>query len=63
MNFPPSRLDELWMTAVKDFKIQQIREEWLWLIDKTVNRWSQRGNILEIGCYDGGSTSFLGHFA
>ena len=63
MILTPSRLDELWMTAAQDFKIQQIREEWLWLMDQTVNRWEQPGNILEIGCYDGGSTSFLGHFA
>ena len=45
------------------FKIQKIREEWLWLVERTVNRWDRPGNILEIGCYDGCSTYFLGNFA
>jgi predicted O-methyltransferase YrrM len=56
-------LDELWDTAKNDFGIQQIKEEWDWMIAKTVNTWVQHQNILEIGCYDGGSTSYLSHFA
>jgi cephalosporin hydroxylase len=56
-------LDDIWERSLKDFKIQQIKDEWIWLINNTVNKWEERGNILEIGAYDGGSSNFLGHFA
>lgn len=52
-----------WKISTEKFKIQQIKEEWFWLIGQTVNTWEERGNILEIGAYDGGSTSFLSNFA
>jgi predicted O-methyltransferase YrrM len=61
--YNPTVLESFWQTALGSFKIQQIREEWLWLVDQTVNRWDRPGHILEIGCYDGGSTFFLGNFA
>ena len=54
-------LDSLWIGATTR-KIQQIREEWEWLIFKIKEKgYSQ--NILEIGCYDGGSSWYLNHFA
>lgn len=55
--------DEFWRIANDTYKIQQIKEEWDWLIDNTVAKWSCKKNILEIGCYDGGSSSYLSHFA
>jgi predicted O-methyltransferase YrrM len=54
-------LDELWEGATKK-KIQQIREEWEWLISKVAQKGKEQ-NILEIGCYDGGSSWYLNHFA
>ena len=56
-------LDSAWKAATEDFKIQQIKEEWDWLIANTVNTWEERGNILEIGAYDGGSSRYLSEFA
>ena len=56
------QLETIWNKAVEN-KIQQIKEEWEWLIDITVNKFLERGKILEIGCYDGGSSRCLSHFA
>jgi predicted O-methyltransferase YrrM len=57
--------DSLWNVAKETFKIQQIREEWEWLIDKVIPQdLTPRGlDILEIGCYDGGSSYYLNQFA
>lgn len=57
-----NNLDYLWEAASKR-KIQQIREEWEWLINTTVNMWDTPKNILEIGAYDGGSSFYLSNFA
>jgi cephalosporin hydroxylase len=57
------KLDHFWQVANEKYKIQQIREEWEWLIDETVNDGGNRKNILEIGCYDGGSSYYLSNFA
>ena len=59
--------NELWEGATQR-KIQQIREEWEWLIENGVGVKLENGvlngkNILEIGCYDGGSSWYLNHFA
>lgn len=51
----------LWEEAVKR-KIQQISEEWNWLISK-IEPLGNELNILEIGCYDGGSSWYLNHLA
>lgn len=56
-------LDKTWDIAKEKYKIQQIREEWEWMINKTVNLWESGQNILEIGCYDGGSSYYLSQFA
>ncbi len=56
-----NNLDLLWQGATKR-KIQQIREEWEWLINR-ISRGGYQQNILEIGCYDGGSSWYLNHFA
>lgn len=56
-------LNKIWDIAKEKFKIQQIREEWEWLINNTVNKFETPGNILEIGCYDGGSSFYLSNFA
>jgi predicted O-methyltransferase YrrM len=63
MLWPENIIESTWETAKNQFKIQQIKEEWLWLINNTVNKWDKRGNILEIGAYDGGSSYFLSNFA
>jgi predicted O-methyltransferase YrrM len=55
--------DDVWKSAKEQYKIQQIREEWEWLISNTVATWETKKNILEIGCYDGGSTYYLSNFA
>jgi predicted O-methyltransferase YrrM len=49
----------IWSVAEKEYKIQQIREEWEWLISKIFPDNSKDYNILEIGCYDGGSSFYL----
>jgi len=56
-------LDLLWTPAREKLKIQQIKEEWDWLIANSVGEWEDPKNILDIGCYDGGSTFYLNHFA
>ena len=61
--FMPMNLDLIWNPAKEKFKIQQIQEEWEFLIRKTVGQWGSPKNILEIGCYDGGSSYYLSHFA
>lgn len=63
MLYNEAELANIWTESKDKFKIQQIQEEWEWLIDKTVNKWNERKNILEIGCYDGGSSYYLSHFA
>jgi len=63
MLWPENIIENTWETAKNQFKIQQIKEEWLWLINNTVNTWDKRGNILEIGAYDDGSSYFLSEFA
>jgi predicted O-methyltransferase YrrM len=63
MLWPENIIESTWEIAKDQFKIQQIKEEWLWLINNTVNKWGKRGNILEIGAYDGGSSYFLSEFA
>lgn len=51
----------LWEQSSK-MKIQQIRDEWEWLIDTAIGH-RKNMNILEIGCYDGGSSLYLSNFA
>lgn len=63
MRYNQEELDSIWTVAKDEFKIQQIKEEWEWLINETVNKWDKPKNILEIGCYDGGSSYYLSHFA
>jgi cephalosporin hydroxylase len=52
-----------WDIASHKYKIQQIREEWEWLIDETIGKWNNKKNIMEIGCYDGGTTYYLSKYA
>ncbi len=61
--FRPWDLDLIWKPSSEKYKIQQIKEEWDCLIDHTVAKWTEPKNILEIGCYDGGSSFYLSHFA
>jgi len=56
-----NKLDSLWEGATKR-KIQQIRDEWEWLILNGIGD-KKDINILEIGCYDGGSSWYLSNFA
>jgi predicted O-methyltransferase YrrM len=56
-----NNLDSLWVEA-SNRKIQQIKEEWEWLYLKVRER-GYRQNILEIGCYDGGSSWYLSGLA
>lgn len=56
-------IDITWNIAKEKYKIQQIKEEWDWLIDKTVGQWEEKKNIFEIGCYDGGSSYYLSKYA
>lgn len=63
MLYSDTQIEDIWLEAKDKYKIQQIKDEWLWLIDQTVNNWTYKQNILEIGCYDGGSSFFLSHFA
>jgi predicted O-methyltransferase YrrM len=56
-----NNLDYMWEGAT-DRKIQQIREEWEWLISN-ISPNGKTQNILEIGCYDGGSSWYLNHFS
>lgn len=58
-----NELDEIWEVAKSKYKIQQIKEEWDWLISKGVNTSDSKKNIFEIGCYDGGSSYYLSKFA
>jgi predicted O-methyltransferase YrrM len=52
-------IEDIWDVSKNQFKIQQIKEEWLWLL----KRLPAKSNILEIGCYDGGSTYSLANYA
>lgn len=56
-------LQKIWTRSKDEFKIQQIQEEWEWMINETVNKWDEPKSILEIGCYDGGSSYYLSNFA
>ena len=57
--------NNIWNIAKENYKIQQIKEEWIWLIDTAIVKpyKNKKINIFEIGCYDGGSTYYLGNFA
>jgi predicted O-methyltransferase YrrM len=63
MLYNKDELQKIWTRSKDEFKIQQIKEEWEWMINETVNKWDSRRNILEVGCYDGGSSYYLSHFA
>ncbi len=54
-------LDFRWNEASRR-RIQQVREEWEWMISK-IERKGVLRNILEIGCYDGGSSWYLNQLA
>jgi predicted O-methyltransferase YrrM len=55
--------EQVWNNAKDQYKIQQIREEWEWLIGKVFGGEQPLKNILEIGCYDGGSSYYLSKHA
>jgi cephalosporin hydroxylase len=57
--------NNIWEIAKNKYKIQQIQEEWFWLIDTAIIKpyKDKKINIFEIGCYDGGSTYYLSNFA
>lgn len=59
-NLHVSVLDSRWFEVSQ--KIQQVREEWEWMISK-IEQNGNNQNILEIGCYNGGSSWYLNHFA
>jgi predicted O-methyltransferase YrrM len=52
---------KLWDTAKNTYKIQQIREEWEWLIE--TSKLLPNSNILEIGSFEGGTSYYLSNFA
>jgi predicted O-methyltransferase YrrM len=54
--------DKIWEVAKSQYKIQQLQEEWEWLIENAIGD-KKDLNILEIGCYDGGSSYYLSNFA
>ena len=54
--------DKIWEISKNEYKIQQLKEEWDWLIDNAIGD-KRDLNILEIGCYDGGSSHYLSNFA
>lgn len=51
------KLEAFWSESI-NFKIQQKKAEWLGFIDKIYGK-NKINNVLEIGCYDGGTTVFL----
>ena len=63
MLYQTDKLTDIWNTSKEKYKIQQIKEEWDWLINQSVNKFETPENILEIGCYDGGSSFYLSQFA
>lgn len=63
MLYNKQELEDIWQISKDKFKIQQIQEEWEWMIGQTIGDWTNRKNILEIGCYDGGSSYYLSNFA
>lgn len=54
--------DNIWEVAKTKYKIQQIKSEWDWLIDTAISNRCDL-NILEIGCYDGGSSYYLSNYS
>ena len=52
-------IENIWKVSKEQYKIQQIKEEWAWLLSHL----TPQSAILEIGCYDGGTTYSLSHFA
>ena len=52
------KLDDIWEKSLK-FKIQQKKREWIDFIVEISK--TELNNVLEIGCYDGGTTMFLSH--
>lgn len=63
MLYTEEELEKIWTVSREKYKIQQIKREWMDMIRNTVNTWTERQDIFEIGCYDGGSTYFLSNFA
>jgi len=52
-------LEKYWNYS-QQFKIQQKKNEWFWFVSDVVKR-GKLDYVLEIGCYDGGTTIFLSH--
>lgn len=61
MQYTKEELNEIYRISKEEYKIQQKDEEWLKLMD-ILNERGPFDNILEIGCYSGGSTHSLSHF-
>jgi len=51
------KLESFWNES-KSFKIQQKKNEWVGFI-RNIYKEKKLNNVLEIGCYDGGTTVFL----
>jgi predicted O-methyltransferase YrrM len=55
------KLERFWVES-KKFKIQQKKKEWIDFIEK-IYKGEKLKNVLEIGCYDGGTTVFLANIS
>lgn len=53
--------EQSWSCAERQ-GIQQIKSEWKWFFDQTIHIWND-GRVVEIGCWNGGSTKFFSNFA